>query len=599
MSDVTGSYKIIRKLGSGVYSEVYLVKNHKGEDFAAKSIDFSSSPIIEIDLLRRLRSPYIIKALDLTYINDKLYIIIPLGVSLDNLLGTLNEQDRTKAVFEVAQGLLYLEILGIAHCDTKPDNILYSGDKFMLIDLGVARYSSLGSLTLCQSEAYSSPEVMSVRGKRVNGYSTSKRLDLIKSEIWSFGMLCLDIVYNKKYIITTLDLERMIGPSVKEYVISKLGTPFDMELLDLIIDKLLVADPDKRSSFNDFVESSYFVNKGMIPEPIELPMNKISETPITNLDNFRPAFDWLLNVLSTLNCPNKCAFMVIDNFLYFWRIYMVENTNYENSLNFTSAIIVITYLVMGLANPISDIKPLMHHDDDSTIEVAVRLFIDSGGIISRFSLYDSLYSRDMLITAVRLLLDNKYINIPREEFVDTVLLNESKEKSMDRVGKDCLNFNYIYNYLYTTPRIIDTDLTKPQMLKDISFLGDIIINNNISRLRNYLSRGLNEIGKPVSYKTHCVTSYRSTTHYIDELLRMWNETVKCAEILNKYIDTTATLKIRSDSKMELYHLTIKIVSGGYVSKRKELIITMGSELDEILRAMYDTGYISDSRSRIL
>jgi serine/threonine protein kinase len=136
------SYTCAKELGSGAFAEVRLCFHKKsGQKYAAKIVDKNKFALNkelrkgsfrdEVEILKSIRSPYIVRVEDIFETDNYLTIILQY-VSGGDLFDTLIAKKRyseaeAKIVFlQMAQGVKYLHERGIAHRDLKFDSSFLS-----------------------------------------------------------------------------------------------------------------------------------------------------------------------------------------------------------------------------------------------------------------------------------------------------------------------------------------------------------------------------------------------------------------------------------------------------------------------------------------
>jgi serine/threonine protein kinase len=177
--DKIGKYQVIKKLGEGATSVVYLARDPFAErDVAIKVVASSIFAegergkiarnlfVTEASLAGKLVHPHIVQIYDAAGDTDPSYIVMEYvaGGTLepfctpDNLLPL----DRlVEIVFKCTRALDYAYHLGITHRDIKPANILLaSGGDIKISDFGAALFSS-GEQTRTQVSGIGSPAYMS------------------------------------------------------------------------------------------------------------------------------------------------------------------------------------------------------------------------------------------------------------------------------------------------------------------------------------------------------------------------------------------------------------------------------------------------------
>ena len=153
---VVPGYRIVRLLGSGGFSEVWLAEdlNVFQREVALKMIRPRAAPEKRRDLLDALRNeaellvsvrhPNLVQVLGWLESDDDPVLVlqyVPGGSLADRLdrEGPLNWQAAARYVADVGEGLLSVHARGIVHRDVKPGNMLWDPeiDEALLTDLGV------------------------------------------------------------------------------------------------------------------------------------------------------------------------------------------------------------------------------------------------------------------------------------------------------------------------------------------------------------------------------------------------------------------------------------------------------------------------------
>lgn len=152
-SFLSGKYEIIRTLGSGSYSTVYLARHHVLElEQAIKVIPKATSDqlsvLSEARLLKSIHHPGIPMIYDIEEDDDSFYLIEEYiqGDSLDTFL--LNQPIISGDLFfsfcrQLCDIFIYLHTfmpIPILYQDLKPEHIIVCGDRLKLIDFGVSGY---------------------------------------------------------------------------------------------------------------------------------------------------------------------------------------------------------------------------------------------------------------------------------------------------------------------------------------------------------------------------------------------------------------------------------------------------------------------------
>ena len=180
MKKKLGKYELIRKLGEGATSTVYLGHDPFAQrDVAIKVASpgilrdpekgklYSNLFLNEASLIGKLNHPHIVQIYDAVVTEDICYIVMEYvdGGTLDVHAepGKLLPVDRVvELVFKCTRALDFAYRLGITHRDIKPANILLAGmSDIKISDFGAAITNARGDRTLVSgigSPAYMSPQ---------------------------------------------------------------------------------------------------------------------------------------------------------------------------------------------------------------------------------------------------------------------------------------------------------------------------------------------------------------------------------------------------------------------------------------------------------
>uniref|UniRef100_A0A8C9SA50 non-specific serine/threonine protein kinase n=1 Tax=Scleropages formosus TaxID=113540 RepID=A0A8C9SA50_SCLFO len=190
--DIRNVFDFMEVLGSGAFSEVFMVREKKtGKQFALKCVKkqhlHAKNLENEITVLRRIKHENIIGLEDFYESDTHYYLVMELvlgGELFDRLLdrGTYTEKDASHVIRQVLQGVSYLHRNNIVHRDLKPENLLYysqdENSKIMISDFGLSKIEDNGIMsTACGTPGYVAPEVLAQK-------PYSKAVDC-----WSIGVI--------------------------------------------------------------------------------------------------------------------------------------------------------------------------------------------------------------------------------------------------------------------------------------------------------------------------------------------------------------------------------------------------------------------------
>ncbi|TMS16651.1 Calcium/calmodulin-dependent protein kinase type 1G [Larimichthys crocea] len=185
-------FDIMEELGSGAFSEVYMVKEKAtGKMFAMKCVKKKQKRDLnlenEIAVLRRIQHENVVGMEDFYESRTHYYLVMQLvsgGELFDRILdrGVYSEQDASRVIQQVLQAVSYLHQNGIVHRDLKPENILYyspdENSKVMISDFGLSKMVDNDIMsTACGTPGYVAPEVLAQK-------PYSKAVDC-----WSIGVI--------------------------------------------------------------------------------------------------------------------------------------------------------------------------------------------------------------------------------------------------------------------------------------------------------------------------------------------------------------------------------------------------------------------------
>ena len=266
---LTEEYEPEGQLGEGGYGQVYLVRHKKMNLLRAmkvisvKSKTSEKKTDEEIELLKQLDHPNIVKLFEYFSDDDKYYLITEYckGGDLFDLIKkkrTFSELSASYIMFQIFRALIYCHNTHhLVHRDIKPENIVVfrknnaTDDLYdvKLIDFGISKIfnkvEKKNDNKIIGSLKYMAPEVF--EGK----YDE-------KCDIWSCGVI-LYILVMEEYPFNGKDDKEIIKKIKK----GKYSFPDDFiekssnELRELIA-KCLTLDPSKRISAKDALNDKFF-----------------------------------------------------------------------------------------------------------------------------------------------------------------------------------------------------------------------------------------------------------------------------------------------------------------------------------------------------
>ncbi|KAM5281281.1 serine/threonine-protein kinase SIK1 [Ctenodactylus gundi] len=242
-----GFYDVERTLGKGNFAVVKLARHRVTKtQVAIKIIDktrLDSSNLEkiyrEVQLMKLLNHPHIIKLYQVMETKDMLYIVTEFaknGEMFDYLTsnGRLSEGEARKKFRQILSAVGYCHSHHIVHRDLKTENLLLDGNMdIKLADFGFGNFYQSGEplSTWCGSPPYAAPEVF--EGKEYEGPQV---------DVWSLGVVLYVLVCG------SLPFDGPNLPTLRQRVLEgRFRIPFFMSQdCESLIRRMLVVDPAKR-----------------------------------------------------------------------------------------------------------------------------------------------------------------------------------------------------------------------------------------------------------------------------------------------------------------------------------------------------------------
>lgn len=142
-NDVLGNYKLQNLLGRGQSGEVWSAIGN--EVVALKIFDCTDNAKRlaerEFSMATKFNHPNILRPTSVCELSGRTVIVMPLckGRSVDGVAGFVGEENIWRLILHISSALTEIHQQGYAHCDVKPSNILWTGEKFLLSDFSSCR----------------------------------------------------------------------------------------------------------------------------------------------------------------------------------------------------------------------------------------------------------------------------------------------------------------------------------------------------------------------------------------------------------------------------------------------------------------------------
>jgi len=242
-----GFYEVEATIGRGNFAVVKIAKHRVTKtDVAIKIVDKRrldaenlTKIYREIEVLKRIRHPHIIKLYQVMETSNMIYLVTeyaPQGEIFDLIAkqGRLSENDAREKFWQIISAVDYLHKLNIVHRDLKAENLLLDSNfNIKLADFGFSNFYDNNEMlnTFCGSPPYAAPEVF--EGKKYNGPEI---------DIWSLGVVLYVLVCG------VLPFEGANLQFLRDRVLSgRIRIPFFMSSeCENLIRRMLTVDPKKR-----------------------------------------------------------------------------------------------------------------------------------------------------------------------------------------------------------------------------------------------------------------------------------------------------------------------------------------------------------------
>lgn len=275
-------YAFVKALGEGHFGKVLLAKDRRTrEKFAVKVIkknttETRTQTLIqrELDILRLVNHPNIVRLYDLFDKEDKLYVVLEYmpGGALYEVLSAkdihFSEERASLIIRDVLHGLVYLHEKGIVHRDVKPENILTTGKSWpftsKLADFGLSNFldtaagleSKVGTPYFCAREVVTNETYGS------------------KADLWSVGVVAYEMLSGRKPFEGTHTKSVLYAILDGKYSFpTKQWENVSTEAKDFIT-RLICIDVDKRMSAVQALQHPWIANEGR-HEPLPNPLTDV------------------------------------------------------------------------------------------------------------------------------------------------------------------------------------------------------------------------------------------------------------------------------------------------------------------------------------
>jgi len=243
-------YKIVRMIGQGAMSKVYLAERKDGnQSLVLKILDIKNARgaasidrfVLEAELISELDSPFVVKIYEHGLTEDYGFIAMEFfsrGDLKQRMELNIPPELAATYMLHVAYGLKEIHKAGVIHRDLKPANIMFRGDDSLaLADFGISKKMNSASNLTTLGQIMGTPHYMSPEQGEGLGVD-------IRTDLYSAGVMLYELLAKEKPY-TAPSPAALIYKHVNEDIPR---LPEELNRFQGIVDKLMAKKPDDRYS---------------------------------------------------------------------------------------------------------------------------------------------------------------------------------------------------------------------------------------------------------------------------------------------------------------------------------------------------------------
>lgn len=343
--------KVFTKAGSGSYGDVYIVEDELGKKMAIKIIDPSKISYVELDILTRLKSPYVIRSVGdpVAEIQHSHGITLQLKENCIHKLNTkkLPYYQLKRIMVSCLFGLRCMHAKGFLHNDLVLRNILFDKDENNDYLAYLADFSVTVRCIDAQNGirvrrivkgSHTPIEILEALNERKKNFRYNS-----KTDIWSLGLCFLEMIDKKLYFPNiTEQLEYCDGLDAdfikgkvrlynkgRERESVKMNKKEEMYLTELLT-HMLKKNPEDRMDTTDLMHLNFIKTTSI---PYDCSLLKPSEVLVVPVgeSRLRSGLDYVRDYFKTNGETELLSayFLSIQIFIRIMNQIVVEDTSFD------------------------------------------------------------------------------------------------------------------------------------------------------------------------------------------------------------------------------------------------------------------------------